>query len=58
MGVVLKAVDKSLDRTVAIKVLAPHLATSGAARKRFGSRSQSRGGGVASQRDCDSQRFE
>ncbi|HUG19352.1 MAG TPA: protein kinase, partial [Planctomycetaceae bacterium] len=35
MGVVLKAVDKSLDRTVAIKVLAPHLATSGAARKRF-----------------------
>ncbi len=35
MGVVLKAIDKSLERTVAIKVLAPHLATSGAARKRF-----------------------
>ena len=35
MGVVLKALDKSLDRTVAIKVLAPHLATSGAARRRF-----------------------
>ncbi|HSG70850.1 MAG TPA: protein kinase, partial [Planctomycetaceae bacterium] len=35
MGVVLKAVDKSLDRTVAIKVMSPHLATSGAARKRF-----------------------
>ena len=35
MGVVLKAVDKSLDRTVAIKVLAPHLAANGAARKRF-----------------------
>lgn len=35
MGVVLKASDKSLDRTVAIKVLSPHLATSGAARKRF-----------------------
>src|SRR5437868_496438 len=35
MGVVLKAIDQSLDRTVAIKVLAPHLATSGAARKRF-----------------------
>ncbi len=35
MGIVLKAIDKSLDRTVAIKVLAPHLASSGAARKRF-----------------------
>ena len=35
MGVVLKAIDKSLERMVAIKVLAPHLATSGAARKRF-----------------------
>ena len=35
MGVVLKAIDRSLDRTVAIKVLAPHLADSGAARKRF-----------------------
>ena len=35
MGVVLKASDKSLDRTVAIKVLSPHLACSGAARKRF-----------------------
>ncbi|MDZ4819171.1 MAG: protein kinase, partial [Planctomycetota bacterium] len=35
MGVVLKGVDRSLDRTVAIKVLAPHLASSGAARKRF-----------------------
>lgn len=35
MGVVLKGLDRSLDRTVAIKVLAPHLATSGAARKRF-----------------------
>jgi serine/threonine protein kinase len=35
MGVVLKAIDPSLDRTVAIKVMAPHLAASGAARKRF-----------------------
>ena len=35
MGVVLKASDRSLDRTVAIKVLSPHLAASGAARKRF-----------------------
>jgi len=35
MGVVLRAIDRSLDRTVAIKVMAPHLATRGAARKRF-----------------------
>jgi len=35
MGVVLKAFDNSLDRTVAVKLMAPHLATSGAARKRF-----------------------
>ncbi|MEL6108040.1 MAG: serine/threonine-protein kinase [Planctomycetota bacterium] len=35
MGVVLKGQDRSLDRVVAIKILAPHLATSGAARKRF-----------------------
>lgn len=35
MGVVLKAFDRSLDRTVAIKVLAPHLASRGAARMRF-----------------------
>jgi len=35
MGVVLKAFDGPLDRTVAIKVLAPRLASSGAARRRF-----------------------
>jgi serine/threonine protein kinase len=35
MGVVLKAVDPSLDRVVAIKVMAPHLAHNAAARKRF-----------------------
>lgn len=35
MGVVLKALDPALDRMVAIKILAPHLATSGAARQRF-----------------------
>jgi serine/threonine protein kinase len=34
-GVVFKATDPSLDRTVAIKVLSPVLASSGAARKRF-----------------------
>jgi serine/threonine protein kinase len=34
-GVVLKAVDPALNRTVAIKVLATHLAASGAARQRF-----------------------
>ena len=35
MGVVLKAIDPSLDRVVALKVLAPHLANNGLARKRF-----------------------
>lgn len=35
MGVVLKAFDPSLDRVVAIKILAPHLANNGTARRRF-----------------------
>ena len=35
MGVVLKAFDRELNRPVAIKVLARHLATNGAARVRF-----------------------
>jgi formylglycine-generating enzyme required for sulfatase activity len=35
MGIVLKAFDPLLRRVVAIKVLAPHLAGSGAARQRF-----------------------
>ncbi|QDV25181.1 serine/threonine-protein kinase [Aureliella helgolandensis] len=35
MGIVLKGYDTALDRVVALKVLAPHLASSGAARKRF-----------------------
>jgi len=35
MGIVLKAQDPALDRRVAIKVLAGHLAASAAARKRF-----------------------
>jgi len=35
MGVVLKAIDPALRRTVAIKVLSPVLATSGASRARF-----------------------
>jgi serine/threonine-protein kinase len=35
MGVVLKALDAGLNRPVAIKVLAPHYASNGAARKRF-----------------------
>jgi eukaryotic-like serine/threonine-protein kinase len=34
-GVVFKAYDSNLNRPVAIKVLAPHLATSGVARRRF-----------------------
>ena len=35
MGIVFRGFDTELHRTVAIKVLAPHLATSGAARQRF-----------------------
>lgn len=35
MGIVLKASDRSLDRVVAVKVLASHLANSDSARKRF-----------------------
>jgi serine/threonine protein kinase len=35
MGVVLKGYDSKLNRFVAVKVLAPHYATSAAARKRF-----------------------
>jgi len=40
MGVVFKAFDGALNRYVAIKMLAPHLATSGAARKRFAREAQ------------------
>ncbi len=40
MGVVLKALDAGLNRPVAIKVLAPHFASSGAARKRFAREAQ------------------
>jgi serine/threonine-protein kinase len=40
MGVVLKAFDRGLNRYVAIKVLAPHLGNSGAARKRFAREAQ------------------
>jgi serine/threonine-protein kinase len=40
MGIVLKAQDTTLSRPVAIKVLAGHLAQSGAARKRFAREAQ------------------
>ncbi|MEX2139060.1 MAG: protein kinase [Pirellulales bacterium] len=40
MGVVLKAFDRELNRTVAIKVLAPHLARNSLARKRFAREAQ------------------
>lgn len=35
MGIVLKGYQRELNRYVAVKVLSPHLATSGAARRRF-----------------------
>ncbi len=40
MGIVLKALEPALNRYVAVKVLAPHLATSGAARRRFAREAQ------------------
>ena len=40
MGVVLKAFDAALNRYVAIKILSPHLGSSGAARKRFSREAQ------------------
>src|SRR5204862_7923568 len=40
MGVVLKGYDRELKRTVAIKVLSPHLAQSSLARKRFAREAQ------------------
>ena len=40
MGVVLKAYDTELHRVVAVKVLLPHLANSGAARRRFSREAQ------------------
>jgi len=40
MGVVLKGLDVALNRYVAIKALAPHLATSAAARQRFAREAQ------------------
>jgi serine/threonine protein kinase len=40
MGIVLKALDTALNRYVAIKILAPHLGSSGAARKRFSREAQ------------------
>lgn len=40
MGIVLKGFQKELNRFVAVKVLSPHLATSGAARRRFAREAQ------------------
>ncbi len=40
MGVVLKAFDQSLNRYVAIKILTPHLGSSGSARRRFSREAQ------------------
>ena len=59
MGIVLKGHDRELNRYVAIKVLAPHYATNGAARKRF-ARSAGGGSGRAPARvghpQCERQR--
>ncbi len=40
MGIVLKGLDRNLNRSVAIKVLAPHLASNGTARQRFAREAQ------------------
>lgn len=40
MGIVLKGFDRQLNRAVAIKILAPHLASHGTARKRFAREAQ------------------
>lgn len=40
MGIVLKGIDPELNRAVAIKVLAPYLASNGTARKRFAREAQ------------------
>jgi eukaryotic-like serine/threonine-protein kinase len=40
MGIVFKAIDTELNRPVAVKVLAPHLARNGAAKQRFGRESR------------------
>ena len=44
MGIVLKAHDSELNRPVAIKILAPHLANNGTARKRFAQEAIAAGG--------------
>lgn len=41
MGIVLKGFDRELNRAVAIKVLSPHLAVNGTARKRFAREAES-----------------
>jgi hypothetical protein len=51
MGIVLKGFQKELHRHVAVKVLSPHLATSGAARLAIRSRSASHRSGGAPARD-------
>ncbi len=54
IGVVLKGWQKELNRFVAVKVMSPYLAVSGAARKRFRTRSSGCSSYSASERDADS----
>ena len=46
MGMVLKARDPALDRHVAIKILAPHLASSATARRRFAREARAAAAGI------------
>ena len=58
MGVVLKARDHALDRVVAVKVMAPHLAASGSARQRFAREAKAAAGRSAPECNWHSRRLQ